>query len=202
MRFLLKKIFRRLYSIKVRWEEKRNEWKLYFSAGWLWDCRISGGNNRYSVALKIEGSRGRIDLGNRNQYGYRHAPRVGDGSIFIQAREPDSSIQIGDDCAFSNNISIVARQKIVIGQNFLCGEGVKIFDSDFHSLDPAKRFNDAGQSKPVLIGKNVWLGSNVIVLKGVEIGDNTVVGAGSIVTKSLPSNVVAVGMPARVIAQL
>jgi len=72
-----------------------------------------------------------------------------------------------------------------------------IMDTDWHWNDPR-----TGPNAPVEIGDNVWLGINVTVTKGVTIGENTLVAAGSIVTKSLPANVVAAGIPAKVIREL
>jgi maltose O-acetyltransferase len=71
-----------------------------------------------------------------------------------------------------------------------------------HPLDPAARLAKWEAAQPIHIGNNVWLGGGTIVLPGVSIGDNSVVGAGAVVTRSLPANVVAVGNPARVVRQL
>jgi len=75
-----------------------------------------------------------------------------------------------------------------------CGANTIITDSDWHTDDPR-----SGQDAPVILERNVWLGINVTVLKGVTVGENSVVGAGSLVTHSIPANVVAAGVPARVI---
>ena len=90
-------------------------------------------------------------------------------------------------------------------------------DSDFHPLAPAQRLIDAHalapflkdrpprpklKTAPVIIGNNVWIGMNATILKGVTIGDNSVVAAGSVVTKSVPANVVVAGNPAVVIKKL
>lgn len=117
----------------------------------------------------------------------------------------NSQINIGDNISF-NGTSISCRTtKIDIGDNTIIAPNVIIVDSDFHSLSPnqARENNlDYESDKPVFIGKNVWIGMNVIVLKGVSIGDNTVIAAGSIVTKSLPSNIIAAGNPAEKIRSL
>jgi acetyltransferase-like isoleucine patch superfamily enzyme len=82
----------------------------------------------------------------------------------------------------------------------MCGANVAIMDTDWHSLDAEQRqAGTAGLSTPVLIEDDVWLGINVTVLKGVTIGARTVVAAGSIVTRSLPADVIAAGQPARVV---
>jgi maltose O-acetyltransferase len=68
-----------------------------------------------------------------------------------------------------------------------------------HPVDPEQRRQKWETAEPIAIGDNVWLGGGAIVLPGVTIGENTVVGAGSVVTRDLPANVVAVGNPARVV---
>lgn len=88
-----------------------------------------------------------------------------------------------------------------MGSNVLCGSNVTITDSDWHGIRSSER-NIMGKVAGVVIGNNVWLGLNVIVLKGVTIGDNTIVGAGSVVTHSIPANVIADGQPARVVKAL
>ena len=107
-------------------------------------------------------------------------------------------IRMGRGTPMSNNISMIATESIEIKEKCLIGDLVTIMDSDFHRLDPAQRWQGSDPSAPVRLGRNVWLGSRVVVLKGVSIGDNTVVAAGAVVSKSLPPNVVAVGVPARV----
>jgi acetyltransferase-like isoleucine patch superfamily enzyme len=104
-----------------------------------------------------------------------------------------ADIQIGYGCGFSGTV-IGCETRIVLGENVRCGANTLITDTDWHVDDER-----AGYSAPVGIERGVWLGVNVMVLKGVTIGQNTFVGAGSVVTRSLPSNVIAAGSPARVI---
>jgi maltose O-acetyltransferase len=130
------------------------------------------------------------------------APRFGSGEILLQPRNPDSIIAIGAETIFSNNVSVVAMESIRIGSKCRIGDFVQIFDCDFHEVDPARRDSGVGRINPVALGNNVWLGSRVIVLRGVSIGDNSVVGAGSVVTHSIPSNSLAVGVPAKVVRTL
>lgn len=108
----------------------------------------------------------------------------------------DADIQIGAGCGFSGT-TIGCATRIILGDNVRCGANTLITDTDWHGNDPR-----TGADAPVEIGDNVWLGINVTVLKGVIIGNNTLVGAGSLVTKSLPPNVIAAGTPARVIRTL
>ncbi|NQU05949.1 MAG: acyltransferase [Calditrichaeota bacterium] len=114
----------------------------------------------------------------------------------ISTLKEDAKLTIGEDCGFSGTIIACAKQ-IVLGRNVSCGANTLINDTDWHTNDPR-----AGLDAEVIIGDNVWLGVNVIVLKGVTIGEGTLVGAGSLVTKSLPPYVIAGGNPARVIRKL
>lgn len=120
----------------------------------------------------------------------------------LQARTPNSVIEIGAGVAFSNNVSVVAMEKVVIGSGTLVGDLVTIMDSDFHEIDPSRRRDGTGMVKPVYVGENVWLGSRVIVQKGVSIGNNSIVTPQSVVTRDIPPNCIAGGIPARVIRQI
>src|SRR5206468_11673676 len=91
--------------------------------------------------------------------------------------------------------------QIIIGEDVQVGPNVQLL-TPTHPLDPETRRAQWEAAKPITIGNNVWLGGGVIILPGVSIGENTVVGAGAVVTKDLPANVVAVGNPARVIRPL
>jgi acetyltransferase-like isoleucine patch superfamily enzyme len=114
---------------------------------------------------------------------------------------------------------VLAEQSIEIGDYCLISWNVSIADTDFHPLGVAERKLDAMalapyfkdkpprpleaiRAKPVRIGNNVWIGMNAVILKGVTVGDNSIVAAGSIVTKDVPPNVVVAGNPAQVIKSL
>lgn len=90
---------------------------------------------------------------------------------------------------------------ITIGEHTQIGPGVQLL-TPTHPLDPIQRKEGWESAEPITIGDNVWLGGGVIVCPGVSIGDDTVVGAGSVVAKDLPQGVVAVGNPARVVKNL
>ena len=102
----------------------------------------------------------------------------------------------------NNNAAIVANKRITIGSRCRIGDGVAIFDSDFHQIDPSQRNEGDGLVIPVTIGNNVWIGSRAMILKGVEIGENSVIGAMSVVVKSVPPNTVNAGVPCRVIRSI
>ena len=109
-------------------------------------------------------------------------------------------LRIGDDCGFSGAV-VAAASEILIGNRVLVGANVTITDTDWHGLQPDAR-RQPGDSEPVHIGDGVWLGLNVIVMKGVTIGRDSVIGAGSVVSASIPAGVIAAGQPARVLREL
>src|SRR5438045_8828580 len=118
------------------------------------------------------------------------------------------------DFSLLNGALVMADERIEIGSYCLISWNVGIADSDFHPLEPAQRLIDAQavapfykdrpprpklETRPVKICDNVWIGMNAIVLKGVTIGENSVVAAGAVVTKSVPANCVVAGNPAVVV---
>ncbi len=109
--------------------------------------------------------------------------------IEIFARE-NAIIKIGNDVKINQGVTIASFAKIEIGDNILIGDHTTIFDTDWHGIDgkPAK-------TAPVIIGNHVWIGINVIILRGVTIGDNSIVAAGSVVTKDVDKNTIIAGNP-------
>jgi maltose O-acetyltransferase len=97
--------------------------------------------------------------------------------------------------------SISASLLVRIGPRCSLGTHVILMDSDFHQVEPERR-NELPEAAPVILQENVWLGARVIVLKGVTIGADSVIGAGSVVTHDIPPRCVAAGVPARVIRKL
>ena len=121
------------------------------------------------------------------------------------------------DFTLLNGALIMAEEKIEIGSHCLISWNIGIADSDFHPLEPAQRLIDAQalapyfkdrpprpklKTAPVKIADNVWVGMNAVILKGVTIGENSVVAAGSVVTKSVPPSTVVAGNPAVIVRQL
>ena len=109
-------------------------------------------------------------------------------------------VSIGSGTYANMNLTLIDDWKITIGKNVLIGPNVTICTTG-HPVHPAHRL-DGMYSFPVTIGDNVWLGGNVFVLPGVTIGENSVIGAGSIVTKDIPANVIAVGNPCKVLREI
>jgi acetyltransferase-like isoleucine patch superfamily enzyme len=110
-------------------------------------------------------------------------------------------IEIADGCSFSGTV-IGANERISLGRGVMCGANVLITDFDWHAIDPGLRRSGVAATKPVVLEANVWLGLNVVVLKGVRIGKNSVIGANSLVNSDIPANVIAAGNPCRVIRKI
>ena len=90
---------------------------------------------------------------------------------------------------------------IEIGDQTLIGPHTGLYTA-CHALDPQERLDEKEYGRPIIIGRNVWVGGHCVILAGVTIGDNSVIGAGSVVTKDVPENVIAYGNPCRVIKPL
>lgn len=100
---------------------------------------------------------------------------------------------IGANNFFNNNCSINCLSNISIGTNCQFGEGVKMYDHNHNHSDNKKQINEQGYTYgSIVIGSNCWFGSNVIILKGVEIGDNVIIGAGCVIYKSVPANAIVI----------
>ncbi|HGY9615311.1 sugar O-acetyltransferase [Vibrio harveyi] len=108
---------------------------------------------------------------------------------------------LGDNVYANFNLTLVDYTHIYIGDHVMIGPNVTIATAG-HPIDPELRRDIAQFNIPVHIGNNVWIGANSVVLPGVTIGENSVIGAGSVVTKDIPANVVAVGNPCRVLREI
>lgn len=118
---------------------------------------------------------------------------IGNGKIFI-----------GSNVGISNS-TIVARESVAIEDNVRIGGSCKIYDNDFHSINIEKRISendDDIKTAPVLIKNGAFVGAHSIILKGVTIGEKSVIGAGSVVTKNVPDGEIWVGNPARFVKKL
>lgn len=109
---------------------------------------------------------------------------------------PGGRLEIGNGVFLNYGASLSAHKLVQIGDGCQLGSYACLMDNDYHSVEDRDQPSD---SRPIILGKNVWLGVRVIVLKGVTIGDNAVIGAGSVVTKDIPANALAAGVPAKVI---
>lgn len=138
--------------------------------------------------------------------------RINSGNLFNPYRyynkfsivlHKNSVLEIGNNVGFSN-CTIIVKKRITIGDNVLIGGGTLICDSDLHSLDSQQRANKKEDvlTKEVLIGKSCFIGGGVTILKGVAIGENSIIGACSVVTKNVSSNSIYGGNPSKLIKYL
>lgn len=111
------------------------------------------------------------------------------------------NIEIGENFYANHNLIILDGNKVKFGSNVFIAPNCSFYTAG-HPLEVEKRNEGLEYAKAIEVGDNVWIGGNVVVLPGVKIGSNTIIGAGSIVTKDIPSNVVAVGNPCKVIKKL
>ncbi|WP_255994032.1 sugar O-acetyltransferase [Clostridium perfringens] len=111
------------------------------------------------------------------------------------------NVHFGNGVYANFNLTMVDDCDIFVGNNVLFGPNVTV-SAGTHPIHPELRSKQAQYNIPIHIGNNVWIGANSVILPGVNIGDNSVIGAGSVVTKDIPSNVVAVGNPCRVLREI
>lgn len=131
-----------------------------------------------------------------------NANPIGGETKTILFAKGNATIEIGNNCGISN-ATLFACEKITLGNNVLLGGGVKIYDTDFHWLDFDKRITEAGgATSSVKILDGAFIGAHCIILKGVTIGEKSIVGAGSVVTKSIPNGEIWAGNPAKFIRKI
>jgi acetyltransferase-like isoleucine patch superfamily enzyme len=147
-----------------------------------WTVRVSG---RPRVI-----NQGTMVFGERVQICSIHIP-----SEFVTAA--DAYLEIGARTFINYAASICAQQSIRIGAHCMIGTHCIMLDSDFHHVEPEKRYMRPS-SQSITIGNHVWIGARVTILKGVTIGDQAVIAAGSVVTRDIPAGTIAAGVPARV----
>lgn len=111
------------------------------------------------------------------------------------------NIEIGENFYSNVNCVILDGAKVTFGDNVFVAPNCGFYTAG-HALDAEQRTRGLEYAYPITVGNNVWIGAQVCVLPGVTIGDNTIIGAGSVVTKSIPANVLAVGNPCRVVRQI
>lgn len=121
-----------------------------------------------------------------------------------------NNIYFGNNCEVNMNCTFLDDNKIIIGDNALIAPNVQIYTA-FHPTNARDRFGQPKEdgsfefcktrTAPIIIGNNCWIGGGAILLPGVTIGDNVVIGAGSVVTKDIPSNTIACGNPCRVVRE-
>lgn len=129
---------------------------------------------------------------------------IGEGCYIeppLHANWAGKHVHFGNNVYANFGLTLVDDTDIYVGDKVMFGPHVTVATAG-HPIDPELRYQAMQYNMPVHIGENVWLGAHCVVLPGVTIGDNSVIGAGSVVTKDIPPNVVAVGNPCRVLREI
>jgi len=111
------------------------------------------------------------------------------------------NIETGEKVFFNFNCVVLDVMKVVIGSRTLMGPNVQLYTAT-HPVSHVERASGLEYAKPIVIGEDVWIGGSAVICPGVTIGDRTVIGAGSVVTKDIPADVFAAGNPCRVIRSI
>jgi acetyltransferase-like isoleucine patch superfamily enzyme len=133
----------------------------------------------------------------------RSNPLVPHQPVVLATRTRSATIEVGEQCGLTGTV-IVAANRVTIGNRVLVGANVTIADTDFHPIHPDRRKEDinAGKTASISIEDDVFIGMNSLILKGVHIGKESVVGAGSVVVRDVPFRSIAAGNPASVISRI
>lgn len=165
---------------------------------------IRGSVSVANQRILLRGS-GVIEFAEGVVFGWEQSPSFETSYAYVEARRPGSKIVIGRKCIFSNAPALIAECEgetpaIQIGDRCVFGSRFRCYDSDFDGLRAKERNEpNAIKRRPVKIGNDCFFGEACFVLKGVEIGDRCVVGAGSVVTTSFPPDSIIAGNPARLV---
>lgn len=136
----------------------------------------------------------------RNQILKKLIPNAGKG-LWLQPPfycDYGYNIKVGDGVFFNFNCVVLDVAQVIIGSRTLIGPNVQIYTAT-HPMNYQERATGLEYAKPITIGEDVWLGGSVVICPGVTIGDRSVIGAGSVVTKDIPADVFAAGNPCKVI---
>ncbi len=168
-------------------------------------------NNVQFQKFKINGvikvqNKGSLIIGNNfgANSGVNANPIGGDSILRLIVFKENAVLKIGNNVGISNS-SIICWKRIEIGNNVIIGGGCKIWDTNFHSLNSQIRtsgYDDDIKTDAIKIENNVFIGAGAIILKGVSIGEHSIIAAGSVVHKSIPPNVIAGGNPCLVIKSI
>lgn len=173
---------------------------------WIWNTfflsyyKVRVGDNfKCDGRLIIQGRNGTFSIGdNVHIISKENLNPVGGNRTVFQSLD-GGTIEIGNNVGISHGI-LCARDRITIEDNVMLGGGVKIYDNDFHAVEYEYRMEEPDthiRKGPVIIREGAFIGAHAMILKNVVIGKRAVVGAGSVVTKSIPDGEIWAGNPAR-----
>lgn len=168
----------------------------------LWGIQCGQRNRFYGLVRVNRHPESTLEIGDQCTFRSRATSNlIGiNRPCILSTLRPGANLKLGNNIGLSG-VVISAAQSIIIEDNVLVGANSTITDTDWHGINPDMRRSD-GECAPVHIMQNVWIGLNCIVLKGVTIGEHSVIGAGSVVTSNVPDRVISAGVPARTIKKL
>lgn len=196
-----------LYAIKKVIRELRKTLSQFITKAILWLYGIKYGEGFISFGVPY------ISLARNAKFTIGQNCKLNNGNHFnVIGRQQKCIFKVSGELTFGNNVglsstAIVCLEKVAIGDFVKIGGNTVIYDTDFHSLDPSIRSdfeNDKASRKsaPVIIEKNAFIGAHSTILKGVTIGENSIVGACSLVSRSIPANEIWGGNPAKFIKKI
>ncbi len=167
----------------------------------LSDAKIEG-SPKYAAPMLAQGA-GTVHFERNVHVGLVYDTDFWTSYVFMNPRTKESRIEIDSDSWVGNHfVAISEGPGIFIGKNVLIGTRVEVYDSDFHTLLPNVRLSETPKRAAVKIGDDVWIGNNVTILKGTEVGEHSVIAAGAVVTGKFPSCVLIGGVPAKIIRKI
>lgn len=173
-----------------------------FKYQFLSSCQNVNGKFKGKYPVLLNG-KGKINIGENSYMGYRNSPNFFNSYSYIESRSRYGVVKIGDNVHINNNCTIISNHhKIHIDDNCLIGHNCELIDNDGHSITAKDRKFGVPNGADIHIKENSFIGAHVKILKGVTIGKNAIIGSGSVVTKSIPDNSIAAGVPAKVIGKL
>ena len=197
---MIQKIYIFMKSIRMFYEKMIN--KIMFA---YFGVKIEGQPGKIEGIVTVRSQpKGTITIGKGIQLraGKKYNMIGGDTRLILRTYR-GGSIRIGQNVGISNS-ALVSMNHIEIEDNVMIGGSCKIWDTDFHSLNSNERMDEYDthiNSAPIHIKKGAFIGANTIILKGVTIGEKSIIGAGSVVTKDIPDGQIWAGNPARYIKE-
>lgn len=195
---MIEKLFKIPSVLRLKYSSKYYRW-LFRKKG------ITFGNNMSIMGRISVIGMGKIVIG--DNFYMSSGEHINPISSNLQASfftdSPNAKIRIGDNVGMSST-RIWIHKELTIGNNVKIGGGVLLIDTDCHPIDFSARrnSNDGTCAAPIVIEDDVWIGAQSIVLKGVTIGARSIIGAGSVVTKSIPADCIAAGNPCKILKTL
>jgi acetyltransferase-like isoleucine patch superfamily enzyme len=161
--------------------------RLFTAAGWRWQ----------TAGMVFFGRRLQLQIGRRGTIRFGRFVWVGDGT---KIRCHEGVVEIGDKTVFGQECTVSAYQRVRIGQQCVIADRAMFIDFDHGVSEVERPIRVQGiYKRDTVVGSNVWIGYGACVLRGVQVGDNSVIGTNSVVTNDVPANAVVGGVPAKVL---